>query len=277
MTEVLADRLREAAVDPFRFDEMLHHWNEAFSTANENPVTADVEQAADKALLDIAERNDSDLVGPRLRQLIHKLPHAALVVDFDGTITAMNEAAMRRTLVGPGDKIDDLPYQLEKAETLSAVIATSLRGRNSAGEVQLRRTTLEVEDRSATLAIIPSMSQKAAPSALVFLIDPIWRTEVEALVGRVFQLSTAESAVLMGFLNGRSLVEIAADRKTSPVTVRTQFQRLMEKTGSHSQAELLRNTLAISTFFQDMVPVACLLYTSPSPRDKRQSRMPSSA
>ena len=54
MTEVLADRLREAAVDPFRFDEMLHHWNEAFSTANENPVTADVEQAADKALLDLS-------------------------------------------------------------------------------------------------------------------------------------------------------------------------------------------------------------------------------
>ena len=25
------------------------------------------------------------------------------------------------------------------------------------------------------------------------------------------------------------------------------------------------------------VPIACLLYTSPSPRDKRQSRMPSSA
>ena len=26
-----------------------------------------------------------------------------------------------------------------------------------------------------------------------------------------------------------------------------------------------------------MRPIACLLYTSPSPRDKRQSRMPSSA
>ena len=28
---------------------------------------------------------------------------------------------------------------------------------------------------------------------------------------------------------------------------------------------------------ENIVPLACLLYTSPSPRDKRQSRMPSSA
>ena len=27
----------------------------------------------------------------------------------------------------------------------------------------------------------------------------------------------------------------------------------------------------------DIMPMSCLLYTSPSPRDKRQSRMPSSA
>ena len=34
---------------------------------------------------------------------------------------------------------------------------------------------------------------------------------------------------------------------------------------------------AVSTSKQNKVPDVCLLYTSPSPRDKRQSRMPSSA
>ena len=32
-----------------------------------------------------------------------------------------------------------------------------------------------------------------------------------------------------------------------------------------------------STFNNTIISIACLLYTSPSPRDKRQSRMPSSA
>ena len=38
---------------------------------------------------------------------------------------------------------------------------------------------------------------------------------------------------------------------------------------------ILTNGLSASTSSQDTIP--CLLYTSPSPRDKRQSRMPSSA
>ena len=43
-----------------------------------------------------------------------------------------------------------------------------------------------------------------------------------------------------------------------------------EGAGHVSQAEL-------ATFKQDMVNEACLLYTSPSPRDRQKSRMPSSA
>ena len=34
---------------------------------------------------------------------------------------------------------------------------------------------------------------------------------------------------------------------------------------------------AINGLLQSLDPYSCLLYTSPSPRDKRQSRMPSSA
>ena len=46
--------------------------------------------------------------------------------------------------------------------------------------------------------------------------------------------------------------------------------RRMERTQAH--AEALRHLCEGS-----VVLMACLLYTSPSPRDKRQSRMPSSA
>ena len=36
-------------------------------------------------------------------------------------------------------------------------------------------------------------------------------------------------------------------------------------------------SLGDSTYAYDITALSCLLYTSPSPRDKRQSRMPSSA
>ena len=258
MGDKLANRLRATASDPFRFDEMLDHWNAAFKKSGDNPVTPDIEKAADQALIDIAAHDESDLIGPRLRQLIHTLPHAALVVSADGTITSMNEVAMRRTLVGPGDQVDTLPFLLENAEPISKVVRNVLEGRNSAGEPCLLRAIIGEDDRSGTFAVLPSLKHGVDPRALIFLIDPVWRTEVETMVARAFQLTSAESTILMAFLDGKSLADIAQSRQTSLVTVRTQFQRVMEKTGAHSQAELMRNTLAISTFFQDIAPVSDL-------------------
>ena len=40
---------------------------------------------------------------------------------------------------------------------------------------------------------------------------------------------------------------------------------------------LLRHEDGNTVKKEDILAIACLLYTSPSPRDKRQSRMPSSA
>ena len=44
-----------------------------------------------------------------------------------------------------------------------------------------------------------------------------------------------------------------------------------------SLPEVIQETLKLSDDIMSIVPSICLLYTSPSPRDKRQSRMPSSA
>ena len=48
---------------------------------------------------------------------------------------------------------------------------------------------------------------------------------------------------------------------------RVQFRELM----------VVKKNGRKSTFDRDKLSKSCLLYTSPSPRDKRQSRMPSSA
>ena len=51
------------------------------------------------------------------------------------------------------------------------------------------------------------------------------------------------------------------------------IDEMLEITGALKIAELMGNAVAGQT----LGVLACLLYTSPSPRDKRQSRMPSSA
>ena len=54
-------------------------------------------------------------------------------------------------------------------------------------------------------------------------------------------------------------------------SVRTMTARLHVKKGVKGTG------MAYNPIEKGLLPVCCLLYTSPSPRDKRQSRMPSSA
>ncbi|MEO9516767.1 MAG: hypothetical protein ABJH45_00275 [Paracoccaceae bacterium] len=167
MTEKLETILRRTGHDPFKFNDMLERWNAAFENDRTNPVTPELEQAADQAILEITARDDSELIGGRLRLLVQSLTHAAFVVDEHGKLTGINEAAMRSTLLGPGDPLDDLEFKIEKAEQISSLVRRSISQRNSTGEVVLKRAMHKTDDRSASIAIVPSLQTNEAPSALV--------------------------------------------------------------------------------------------------------------
>ena len=51
----------------------------------------------------------------------------------------------------------------------------------------------------------------------------------------------------------------------------------MAQVTSDSILEVIRKESWILDHFEIFVTIACLLYTSPSPRDRQKSRMPSSA
>ena len=76
----------------------------------------------------------------------------------------------------------------------------------------------------------------------------------------------------------RLLVRILARRRASALPLLTR-RRLPDTAQGHALRVMRRVVCALEPPSDDM-PVEyrfCLLYTSPSPRDKRQSRMPSSA
>jgi DNA-binding CsgD family transcriptional regulator len=56
----------------------------------------------------------------------------------------------------------------------------------------------------------------------------------------LFNLTSAEGEILSLFLAGRSLRDIADERRTATVTVRTQLKSIMHKTHSRHQLDLLR-------------------------------------
>ena len=259
LTEI-ETKLRSTAGDPFRFDELVETWNtlfDAYGADGPEASPAQVERIVDATFAALGG-GDDDQRRSQLQRVINGLPHAALMVRADGVVTGLNEAALERLTVDPGDRVEKIGYDLERDEPLGDVIANTLSRSNGApGEVALKRAVHAKSDRAATLAIVPSHGAEAGSDmALLFIIDPIWRAEVEALMARAYELTSAEARVLMGFLDGHSLQDVATERGTSYATVRTQFQTVMTKTGARSQAELMRNTLAVSQFFTDVKQVA---------------------
>lgn len=55
-----------------------------------------------------------------------------------------------------------------------------------------------------------------------------------------FGLSRVEAQVAIGLMEGRSLDEVALGRGVRPSTIKTQLKAIFEKTGTHSQRDLVR-------------------------------------
>ena len=111
-------------------------------------------------------------------------------------------------------------------------------------------TLLFADGRAPVLAIVaPLPTEDAAVRFEDHACAAIYLVRVEgeaqyAAQGRraqlLFNLTGAETGILSLFLAGRSLTDIATERKTAPITVRTQLKSIMHKTHSRHQLDLLR-------------------------------------
>ena len=111
-------------------------------------------------------------------------------------------------------------------------------------------TLLFAEGPAPVLAIVaPLQAEDAAVRFEDYACAAIYLVRVEgqeqyAAQGRraqlLFNLTGAETDILSLFLAGRSSSDIATERKTATITVRTQLKSIMHKTHSRHQLDLLR-------------------------------------
>jgi DNA-binding CsgD family transcriptional regulator len=81
--------------------------------------------------------------------------------------------------------------------------------------------------------------------AIVVVHDPDARPRVDpTLIARVHALTPTEAELAAALAEGNSLTEFAAGRGCTEATARTHLKRVLEKTGTRRQAELVHRLLA---------------------------------
>lgn len=97
--------------------------------------------------------------------------------------------------------------------------------------------------------IIPWYEGQTCPSVVILLSDPT-RPHIapEQLLISLLAISPAEARLALLLANGHSLPDIAGRLDISINTVRTQLKSIFAKTGTHTQAELVRLILRSVAF-----------------------------
>ena len=186
-----------------------------------------------------------------LLQGLHRLAQGAILVDGEGRIVACNAAAEAILRVGDGLAIRGGKLRAAEhghTQRLLALIATATataarRGTIPGGAMALARPSLL---RPLQLAVYPIVWSERAnlpedATALVFVADPEeTAAPAEALLASLYGLTAAEAAVTARLAQGLDLAEVCERLRIGMPTARTHLARVLAKTGTRRQAELLR-------------------------------------
>jgi len=187
-----------------------------------------------------------------LRQTLDRLPHGAVVVNASGHTLYCNQTAEQMFASRDGLYLDRTHrlYTTRAAEEnqLCRLINSASRrdpklALDCGGVLTVERPS---QRRAYSLLIAPlqleiSYLNFQQPAALIFITDPEQRMEpVEKVLQRLYDLTPAEARLTAVLVQGKSLVEAAAELNVSQNTAKTHLKHIFEKTGVHRQSELVQ-------------------------------------
>ena len=178
---------------------------------------------------------------------------AILVVDRFGRIHYTNGSGENLLkehdgLVSRGGKLFATSSEAD-AELQSAILRSCVANAGGGQEARKAVALPRRESRPSLLATLASINDHSDLRAttqgillsVLFVSDPTQKYESdEETLQRLFGLTAAEAKVMTAIMNGQSPREIAEDQKKSYETVRTHLKQVFSKTGTKSQADLIR-------------------------------------
>lgn len=197
----------------------------------------------------------ADLRRAATEDALDALAFGVCMLDETGRILFANRTA--RSLLTTGDGLvmtreerlsASRPAERVRLERLAAgACATgSGRGVSAGGGMQVTRPSglRPFAVMVAPLRIREFPLYPRVPVAVAFISDTEREITVEALLREIYGLTPAEAIVAKLLVEGLKVAEVVDRLAVSTATVRTHVRRVLEKTGSRGQADLIRTLLA---------------------------------
>ena len=185
------------------------------------------------------------LLGPLEKLLALAARRRSSVVE-DDVYDIVEGAALPAALIMPDGRLihanspwEGHPALAQAAMHIAETLAADM-GRDAArAEDAARLVTLE-QPEFACFHVLPAADLEGRRIFAVRMVG----IEIDAghsdLFSEIWNLTASEFAVLQGLVRGQSRDAIAAERGSSPDTVKRQTANLLKKAGVHSQAECIR-------------------------------------
>lgn len=195
-----------------------------------------------------------------LRAALDLMPAAVAILDAAGRVQCANAAAERLLTSKDGLRLDDQLLTAERASTAEAIraalarTATFAEGSARGAGAPTLPTAVEVErqrGRPLGLVFLPLRPRNvlrhdghARARVAVVFHDPEASVRLDpALIGQLHKLTPTEALLAASIAQGRSLADFARERGCSEQTARTHLKRVLDKTETRRQAELVRLVL----------------------------------
>lgn len=250
----LVEHLFDASVSPERLDELIAAWDaQAVQAGLDSQPLAEfagpgfARQIA--GVLQVLEQ----LQAAELRRaddLLSSMLSAAMVLTRDGSVVAANEAAGRLFGLRPGGSIRQMPLAPADLPAFAARLAEIAAGSNGERDGILRLRTAGTD--RAVLVHLKAMEGGSCRHVLAVTSELGWSEVIPRFLARVFLLTPAEIEVMRLLAIGGTVAGIAATTGRSPGTVRSQLHAVLQKTGTGTQAELVR----LAVLLMQSVPAA---------------------
>ncbi|MFO1142846.1 MAG: LuxR C-terminal-related transcriptional regulator [Amaricoccus sp.] len=235
----LVEHLFDASVSPERLDALIGAWDSQIESSGlgqgrlANAAGSAFAEQVGGVLQILEQLHAAEL--RRVNDLLSGLLGAAMVFGDDGSVVAANEAAGQVFGLKAGGSLAAMPLADADRTEFARRIAEVAAG--SEGVLQLRPTGLE---RTVLVHLKPMRGGGGPPRVLAVTSELPWTPEVAGFLARAFALTPAEATVARMLAAGGTVGGIAAATGRSPGTVRTQLHAALQKTGTQSQAELVR-------------------------------------